>query len=150
LTLDLGPAILEQVGFLPAVRLYSRQFGARTGIKVEVREGDLPAHIPPGHETALYRVVQGALSNVAKHARASHVCLTLGGLRGAVVVLIIEDDGVGFDATRSNSSRSFGLTAMRDRVQSLGGRLHVQSRSAPSAGGGTGTRIEIDLPLKST
>jgi signal transduction histidine kinase len=147
LTLDLGPALLEQVGFLPAVRLYARQFAARTGIKVEVREADLPAHIPPGHETALYRVVQGALSNVAKHAQARRVRVSLGGLRDAVVVLIIEDDGVGFDQTRP-SGRGFGLTAMRDRVQSLGGRLHVQSRSAPAAGGGTGTRIEIDLPVR--
>jgi signal transduction histidine kinase len=150
LTLDLGPAILEQVGFVPAVRLYARQFAARTGIKVEVREADVPGHIPPSHETALYRVVQGALSNVAKHAKASRVRMTLGGLRDAVLVLIIEDDGVGFDMTRRSSERGFGLTAMRDRVQSLGGRLHVQSRSGPAAGAGTGTRIEIDLPVKGT
>jgi signal transduction histidine kinase len=148
LTLDLGPAILEQIGFLPAVRLYARQFGARTGIKVEVRETDLPAGVPDTHETALYRVMQGALSNVAKHARARSVRVTLGGLGGSVIVMIIEDDGVGFDATRPDAARTFGLTAMRDRVQSLGGRLHVESRSAAVAGARAGTRIEIDLPLR--
>ena len=136
------------MGFLPAVRLYARQFGTRTGIKVDVREADLPAEVPETHETALYRVMQGALSNVAKHAHAQNVRVTLGGLRDAVIVMIIEDDGVGFEMSRPGSARGFGLTAMRDCVQSLGGRLHVQSRSASMAGGRQGTRIEIDLPLR--
>jgi signal transduction histidine kinase len=130
------------------MRLYARQFGSRTGIKVEVRDADLPAQVPPTHETALYRVMQGALSNVAKHAHAQNVRLTLGGLRDVVLVMIIEDDGVGFEMARPRSARGFGLSAMRDRVQSLGGRLHVQSRTAPAPAGRTGTRIEIDLPLK--
>ena len=69
LILDLGPVALEGVGFLPAVKLYARQFGARTGVKVHVRDRGLPARLPATHETALYRLLQGALSNVLKHAR---------------------------------------------------------------------------------
>jgi len=147
LTLDLGPAILEQIGFVPAVRLYARQFGSRTGIKVEVRVADVPSAIPTGHERALYRVMQGALSNVAKHAKAQSVRISLGSLRDAMLVMIIEDDGVGFDP--SQLLHTFGLTAMRDRLQSLGGRLHVESRTPRGLGGRSGgTRIEIDLPLQ--
>ncbi|MBI3932748.1 MAG: sensor histidine kinase [Acidobacteria bacterium] len=148
LTLDLGPAVLEQLGFLPALRLYTRQFSVRTGIQVEVREAGPPTGVPAAHETALYRVLQGALSNVAKHAKARNVRVTLGGFKDAVVVMIVEDDGVGFDVSRLATSRAFGISAMRERVQSLGGRLHVESRPARAGAGKSGTRIEIDLPLK--
>jgi signal transduction histidine kinase len=77
LILDLGPAILDEVGFMAAIKLYAKQFSGRTGIKVSVRESPLPK-LPSSYETALYRVVQGALSNVVKHAEASSVRVTLG------------------------------------------------------------------------
>ena len=144
LTLDLGPAILEQIGFVPALKLYCRQFAARTGLAVKVQEASPPARLPPSHETALYRVVQGALANVVKHARAREVKVMVGLVRGAVLVMIIEDDGVGFDATRQPPAGAFGLAAMRGRIEGLGGRLHVESKPARPSG----TRIEIDLPLK--
>jgi signal transduction histidine kinase len=144
LTLDLGPAVLEQIGFLPAIKLYCRQLGARTGISVQVRDAGLPKWMPSSHETALYRVLQGALSNVVKHARARDVKVSIGGMGQTVVVMIIEDNGVGFSASRNPPQGAFGLAAMRDRIESLGGRLHVESRPARR----TGTRIEIDLPLK--
>jgi signal transduction histidine kinase len=147
LTLDLGPAILEKVGLAAAVKLYCRQFGSRTGIAVRVASSELPEPLPSGHQATLYRLLQGALSNVAKHARAREVKVALGGVRGAVLVLVIEDDGVGFDVKRHATQGAFGLTAMRDRVQSLGGRLHVESRTA-AGGAKSGTRIEIDLPLR--
>ncbi|HSB60873.1 MAG TPA: sensor histidine kinase [Vicinamibacteria bacterium] len=144
LTLDLGPAILEQIGFGPALKLYCRQFAARTGLAVKVEEASPLARLPPSHETALYRVVQGALANVLKHARAREVKVKVGVVRGAVLVMIIEDDGVGFDATRHPPAGSFGLAAMRGRIEGLGGRLHVESKPARPSG----TRIEIDLPLE--
>ncbi len=149
LTLDLGPAMLEQLGFIPAVRTYARQFTARTGISVEVQEGQLPDMIPLSHETALYRVLRGALSNVAKHSRAKNVKCTVGGMRNSVLVMVIEDDGVGFDVAGLLPELAFGLTAMRDRIQSLGGRIHIDSRPARPRGRRSGTRIEIDLPLPS-
>jgi signal transduction histidine kinase len=148
LTLDLGPAMLEQVGFLPAVRLYCRRFASRTGIRIEVHDAGMPGEIPSSHETALYRVMQGALSNVVKHSRARQVRLSVGGYRDAVVVMIIEDDGAGFDPRQRSAHGGFGLTAMRERIQSLGGRLHVESRTTRSSRHGPGTRIEIDLPLR--
>ena len=149
LTLDLGPAMLEQLGFMPAVRTYARQFAARTGIRVEVHEGRLPDTVPLSHETALYRVLRGALSNVVKHSRARNVKCTVSAMRNSVLVMVIEDDGVGFDVRSLLPERAFGLTAMRDRIQSLGGRVHIESRRARSHGRRSGTRIEIDLPLRS-
>ena len=147
LTLDLGPAMLEQLGFMPAVRTYARQYAARTGISVVVQEGQLPDKIPLSHETALYRVLRGALSNVAKHSRAKNVKFSVGSMRNSVLVMVIEDDGVGFEVASLRPERAFGLTAMRDRIQSLGGRVHIESRPARPQGRRSGTRIEIDLPL---
>ena len=145
LILDLGPVALEGVGFLPAVKLYARQFSARTGVKVRVRVRGLPGPLPSGHETALYRLLQGALSNVLKHASAHTVRITVRALDGRGVGMTIEDDGVGFDVAAPH--QAFGLAAMRDRVASLGGRLRVESRPAKHGGARHGTRIEVEVPL---
>ena len=150
LILDLGPAILDEVGLLPAVKQYARQFSTRTGIGVTVQEASLPPSLPSSYETTLYRVLQGALSNVVRHSRAKNVKITLGSVKESVIVMIIEDDGIGFDVARKTAGPAFGLTAMRERIESLGGRIHMESR--PHRGGGrrTGTRIEVDLPLWGT
>jgi len=150
LVLDLGPAILDELGLMPALKLYARQFQSRTGIKVIVQESNVPANLPPLYETALYRVVQGALSNVLKHSRASTVKIVLGTTRGSVLIVIIEDDGIGFDATMLKSQTSFGLTAIRERIEGLGGRFHLESWPASAKGRRKGTRIEVDLPLVGT
>jgi signal transduction histidine kinase len=144
LILDLGPVALEGVGFLPAVKLYARQFSARTGVKVHVRARRFAGPLPSGHETALYRLLQGALSNVLKHAHARTVAVTVRASKGGVVAMTIEDDGVGFDTAAPR--QAFGLAAMRDRVTSLGGRLRLESRPAGARRGRHGTRIEVELP----
>jgi len=147
LVLDLGPAIFDDLGFLPAVRTYTSQFSARTKISVQLREGYLPENIPMSHQVALYRLLQGALSNVLKHASAKSVKVSLGCMKDSVLILIIQDDGVGFDTTARLGKGSFGLTAMRERVEVLGGRIHIQSKPVGSMSKIRGTRIEIDLPL---
>jgi signal transduction histidine kinase len=147
LVLDLGPAVFDELGFLPAVRTYTSQFSARTKIAVTLREGYLPENIPMSHQVALYRLLQGALSNVLKHASAKTVKVSLGCMKDSVLILIIQDDGLGFDTTRKPGSSSFGLTAMRERVEVLGGRIHIQSMPAGSMSKIRGTRIEVDLPL---
>lgn len=146
LILDLGPAILEEVGFVAALKLYARQFQTRTDIKVTFQESAMPAKIPSNYETALYRVVQGALSNVVKHASAKNVKITLGSVRDSVLVMIIEDDGAGFAVATKKPHQAFGISAMRERVQSLGGRFHIESTPGV-AGRRGGTRIEVDLPV---
>jgi len=147
LVLDLGPAVFDDLGFLPAVRTYTSQFSARTKISVQLREGYLPENIPMSHQVALYRLLQGALSNVLKHASAHSVKVSLKCMKDSVLILVIQDDGVGFDTTAILGKGSFGLTAMRERVEVLGGRIHIQSMPAGAMSKIRGTRIEIDLPL---
>jgi len=147
LVLDLGPAVFDDLGFLPAVRTYTSQFSARTKIAVTLREGHLPEHIPMSHQVALYRLLQGALSNVLKHASAKSVMVSLGCMKNSVLILVIQDDGVGFDTTARPGNRFFGLTAMRERVEVLGGRIHIQSSKGGPMSRMRGTRIEVDLPL---
>lgn len=147
LVMDLGPAVFDDLGFLPAIRLYARQFTASTGIEVSVREGDMPADLALPHQTALYRVLQGALSNVLRHSRAKHVTVAFVCLKGSKLVMTIEDDGIGFDAVGVRIKQRFGLTAMRERVAVLGGKVHIQSWPASALGGRRGTRVEVDLPL---
>lgn len=146
LILDLGPAIFDELGFLPAIRFYARQFSSRTAISVTVRAPDLPENIPASHQVALYRVLQGALSNVVEHARAGRVRVTIESVEAKKLIMVVEDNGVGFDPL-SLSGRSFGLTAMRERVEVLGGRLQVESTTASSHSRKTGTRISVELPL---
>ncbi len=145
LTMDLGPAFLESLGFLPALRSFARQFSLRTGIEVQLHETDAPTALPASHQTALYRVARGALSNVAKHSQARHATVGLRAV-GGVIVMSIEDDGLGFDVRAQAADRSVGLMAMRERVHALGGRLSISSRRA-SRGGRPGTRLEVRLPL---
>jgi signal transduction histidine kinase len=147
LTLDLGPAFLDTLGFLPALRGFVRQFSQRTGIKVRLEESGAPVSMPTSHETALYRVLLGALSNVAKHSKARHATVALS-RKGTVFAMSVEDDGHGFDVRAVSPDSSFGLTAMRERVRGLHGRLSIRSRRARRRGESSGTRIEVRLPLR--
>ena len=145
LILDLRPVALEGIGFAAALERYARRFAALTGLRVRVRDHGAPRELPAGHDVELYRFVQGALSNVLKHASARSVAVTLGSRRRALV-MTIEDDGVGFDAAVTR--QAFGLAAMRERVEGLGGRLRVERMGAP--GRRRGTRIRVDVPLGAT
>jgi signal transduction histidine kinase len=147
LVLDLGPAVFDELGFLPAVKSYASQISSRTKVSVTVQEGYLPENVPLSHQIALYRLLQGALSNVLKHAHAKNVRVSLGSMKDSVLIMVIEDDGIGFDTGARPGRKSFGLTAMRERVEVLGGRFRVESRRGGPAVKKHGTRIEVDLPL---
>src|SRR5258706_3013815 len=148
LTFDLGPAIWNEQGFLPAVRLYARQFAVRTGLKVSLRAARLKVNLPARYETALYKLLQGSLSNIAAHADAQRVGILLENRRGWVVMRV-EDDGKGFDVGRKLSAppKSYGLRAMRDRVELLGGVINFSSHPARQRTARRGTSIEFHLPL---
>jgi signal transduction histidine kinase len=145
--LDLGPAVLDEQGLEQAVRLYARQFSARTGINVDVRGGALPARVPASHQRALYRVLQGALSNVLEHSQAANVTVTLAPGPGPQLVMSVEDDGIGFDAGRRAPRPSFGLRTMRERMAALGGHFRVDSQRTRRSRARRGTRVEVRLPL---
>ena len=147
LVLDLGPAIFEELGFLPAIRSYVRQFGQRTGLHMELRSGPVPDDIPMSHQVALYRVLQGALGNVFKHAKAGGVVVTLGRVRDGELFLVVEDNGVGFDLQQPRKEESVGLIAMRERIEVLNGSFRIDSTPPGTLKRKNGTRVEVGLPL---
>lgn len=149
LVFDLGPAVWSEQGFVPAVRAYSRQFAVRTGIHVRFDARRLQTKLPARYETALYKALQGALSNVAAHASARHAKITLASRRDCVVMRV-EDDGKGFNVGRKLQTvpKSYGLRAMRDRIELLGGTIEFQSRPARKGSEGSGTTLEFHLPLQ--
>ncbi|WP_420594528.1 GAF domain-containing sensor histidine kinase [Deinococcus sp.] len=137
----LRPIDLERYGLLETVQRYVRDFGEQHGVKVQLEvSGDV--HLAPGDEAVVFRILQESLNNVAKHARASSVEVSLRG--GHQVCLSIQDDGQGFDPAqatgRVSSAGGLGLTQMRERVESRGGVYHVDSQP------GHGTRVEAQLP----
>lgn len=149
LTFDLGPAVWNEQGFVPAVRLYTRQFALRTGIKVRLNAARMQAQLPARCETALYKVLQGALANVVAHADAQSVRITMASGRESVAMRIV-DDGRGFNVGRKLgvARESYGLRAMRERIELLGGVIEFTSRPARRRAERLGTTVEAHLPLQ--
>jgi two-component system sensor histidine kinase DegS len=138
---ELRPPILDEAGFEAGVRDLVDDFAERTNLGGHVT-GALLAPLPPDTETALYRVVQEALWNVAKHADATAVEVELRDFEG-IVELTVADDGQGFRPASSTSllrDGHYGLVGMRERIQSTGGLLVVES--VP----GAGTRVTARVP----
>ena len=139
---ELRPLILDDLGFLPALRFLGDGVAGRAGIVVEV-SGSTGGRLPPAVETALYRVAQETLTNVARHAHASRAVLVVRRTEREVACHI-RDDGCGFDpaaASASGRRRGLGLEGLRDRVARLGGTLEIRSKP------GRGTELEIRIPL---
>jgi len=136
----LSPLVLQELGLIAAIRKEAKDLARNTGVKARVVIPDSVGRLMPDIEAAIYRVVQEALHNVAKHARASNVNILVSREAG-VVRLFIEDDGIGFSA-RSSSSRghSFGLAGIKERIAALGGTVRVHSSK------GKGTRLEVTVP----
>jgi len=147
ITLDLGPAVLDELGLVAAFKFYARQLSSATGIKVTVISENVAERLPLTHEVALYRVLQGALSNVMKHSKAQNVSVSVRISKDARLIMVIEDDGVGFDSATILAQSSFGLSSMRERAEVLGGSFRIKSGRAGILSSKHGTRIEVDLPL---
>ncbi len=139
----LHPAMLDELGLEAALESLVHGFGRRHDLKVEYVQDHLAARFVPEFETTVYRIVQEALSNVAKHARAATCRVSLQRSPGAVRITI-EDDGVGFVASGADGSgpHGLGLIGIRERATEVGGTLRVDS--AP----GEGTRVIVDLPAR--
>jgi signal transduction histidine kinase len=136
----LRPSVLDDFGLVPSLESQLTAFAERHGLAVTFAADGMPERLPPELETALYRIAQEALTNVARHARARRVRVTLT-LRDREVRLDVEDDGVGFPLRPPNGSRpGTGLIGIRERVRALGGSVSL------SSSGGARLRVVVPLP----
>ncbi|MDP9265980.1 MAG: sensor histidine kinase [Chloroflexota bacterium] len=139
---DLRPPMLSELGLAGAMCDYATEYQARYGTAIACEVDETPTGLAPVQELAVYRVMQEALQNVHKHARAVAVRLAWG-RTGDAWSMSCGDDGVGFDLLRPDRRRSsVGLIAMRERAELIGGSLHVLS----SPGQGTTVRLELPMP----
>jgi signal transduction histidine kinase len=136
---DLRPASLDHLGLVEALRQYAETFSCQHNLAVQLETvGFEHQRLSPTAETALYRIVQEALTNVARHAQASRVGVLLE-CRGDRLVVIVEDDGLGCDPRAALRSGRLGLLGIRERAEMLGGNLEMES----SPGGGTTLFVEV-------
>jgi signal transduction histidine kinase len=137
MALLLRPSMLDDLGLVPALQWQARELSKRTGMAVMVDAEGVADDLPEEHKTCIYRVVQEALHNCARHAFARSVRIQVVE-EGGRIHLSVADDGQGFDSTHT---RGLGLLGMEERVTHLGGRFQLQSEP------GQGTRLRIEIPL---
>jgi PAS domain S-box-containing protein len=141
LSLDLRPGMLDDLGLLPTLAWQIQRYTGQTKVQVAFEHSGLDRRLPARVETAAYRIIQEALTNVARHAgvRAATVRLWFD---QDILMIHVEDKGGGFDPQAAVATRtSSGLAGMRERAHLLGGKLTVES--AP----GAGTRLVAELPV---
>ncbi len=144
LALDLRPSLLDDLGLLPTLNWYVDRYSKRTDVEVDIEISGQKMRLPTEVETALYRIIQEALTNVIKHAQAKKVILGFENKPEGVIVSIT-DDGIGFNFEDLQNEqppiRGLGLLGMADRTALLGGNIDINSKP------GAGTRIKVEIPL---
>jgi signal transduction histidine kinase len=140
LAVELRPKALDDFGLVPALERLADTFGEASGIQVDLEAPIADERLPEEVETALYRIVQEALTNVAKHAGATRVSVLVTRKDGAVTA-VIEDDGRGFEAGGTDGA-GLGLVGMKERLGLLNGRFQIESTE------GAGTTIVAEVPLR--
>jgi len=139
LAVELRPKVLDDFGLVPALERLTSGFAEHTGIAVDLEAGAITDRLPPEVETAIYRIVQEALTNVVKHAHARRVSVLVTRADGRIKT-VIEDDGKGFDP-REATGDGVGLIGMRERIELLDGTLAVESSET------SGTTVAVEVPL---
>jgi signal transduction histidine kinase len=140
---ELRPTILDDLGWIPAIRFLAEGISKRANLPIHI-DAAVPGRPPATIETTLYRIVQEALTNAVKHAKASNVWIRAW-RENLVLCCSIRDDGGGFDSSQARAApgrKGLGLIAMQERVSAIGGTLHIESRP------GVGTELCIRLPLE--
>ena len=138
---DLRPPGLDELGLSAALSGYASQISHRGGVPVIINGPGFTPRLPPALEIALFRVAQEAIVNALKHAGATRITVTLQ-TQSDLAIMIVADDGVGFDmaVSRPQLTAHLGLVNIRERAQSIGGDLRIES--AP----GSGTRVIVQVP----
>ena len=139
IALKLRPKVLDDYGLVSALERLATSFQSQTGISVDLETQIGGDRLPNEVETALYRIVQEGLTNMAKHADPSHASVLVTPKNGSVLV-VLEDDGRGFDPSAKRAG--LGLEGMRERVELLEGRMTVESRA------GAGTTLVVEVPVR--
>ncbi len=136
---ELRPGMLDDLGFEAAISSYARNFSKQFGVPCDLLLDSEDYGLNELLSTSIFRIVQESLTNIARHARASHAMVALQD-RGDDLLLTIADDGCGMPAEMTGERKTFGMLGMRERVNMLGGRIAIDS--AP----GRGTHIEVSIP----
>jgi PAS domain S-box-containing protein len=137
---DLRPLMLDDLGLIPAAEWLAQNFSERTGIpcRLQIRPPDIELEEP--HASALYRILQESLTNVARHAKAGQVEVLIEQVDGALR-LSVRDDGRGFSPAEARTQKTYGLLGLRERTVLLGGEASVTSEP------GRGTTVDVRIPL---
>ncbi|MFQ5875114.1 MAG: GAF domain-containing protein [Dehalococcoidia bacterium] len=142
---ELRPTLLDDLGLIAAVKWYAEGHLEAAGIKMYLETAGQERTLPPHVETAVFRIVQEAITNIVRHAGAESTSISLE-FRERSIGVYIEDDGIGFDLDEVMSSadrrRELGLLGMKERVELLGGSLSLRSRP------GLGTQVAVEIPLE--
>lgn len=141
MAIRLRPGVLDDLGLVDALEWYTSDFEKRTGITCLFKHHNVP-DINDTVATAAYRITQEALTNVARHANASRVEVTLLG-KDSTLTLATADDGKGFNTLDLTETEALGLAGMRERAGLVGGELEVQSQPEK------GTRVKFKVPIDS-
>jgi signal transduction histidine kinase len=140
---ELRPTILDDLGWIPAIRFLADGISKRANLPIHI-EAAISERLPSTIETTLYRIVQEALTNAVKHAKAGNVWIRAR-RDNAILCCLIRDDGAGFDIHQGQEAlrrTGLGLIAMRERVSAIGGTLQIDSRP------GHGTELSIRIPVE--
>jgi signal transduction histidine kinase len=138
---ELRPTLLDNLGLAAAIDWQVRQVCDRAGLQCTLNLEEAEIDLPPEVTIALYRIVQEALTNVVKYAKARHVDVEL--VQDAEgLSLVLQDDGIGLPAGADTNALSHGISGMRQRVRALGGEFNI--RGKPRAG----TTLEVNIPIK--
>ncbi len=137
---ELRPTVLDNLGLVPALEFLAEKVSRRTGLAISV-EGETKRRLPAAVETALYRIVQEALNNAAKHSHANSVKIELQ-CTALQVACRVRDDGRGFDSVSEPAPQGLGLIGIRERLNALGGSLRVIAEPE------RGTTLQADIPLR--
>ncbi len=138
IAMGLRPSLLDDLGLGPALEWQTREFARRTSIPVRLDLEGFPAEFPDEHRTCVYRVIQEALTNCARHSQAKHIRVAVHA--GADhLSFSVQDDGIGFRAGPARSA-GLGITGMEERVRELGGKVEIRSQP------GRGTLLQASIP----
>jgi signal transduction histidine kinase len=141
MALNLRPSMLDDLGLLPALLYQFERFTTHTHIEIQFQHIGIEIRFPPEIETAVFRIVQEALTNVARHAKTSEVWITVE-KQGEELWLTVTDQGVGFDPEQGLAGgNSTGLKGIRERVSAIGGSFVLESTP------GCGSLMKVQLPF---